>query len=178
MTRVKRWIYFISGLLLLGICVIIDAFPNIGYGLTLLLMVSSMMIRGLQNLFYYFTMAKYTVGGIVVLYKGILFLDASLFAFNLDDLPKEYVMLYLLAGMLANGLIDLLRVREVIQSGSRHWKYQLFTGAFKILISIVSVVFIHSGKILSIVYTIGLAHTAISRMVMAVRDTSIVYIKP
>ena len=107
MTRVKRCIYFISGLLLLGVCVIIDAFPEIGYGLILLLMVSSMMIRGMQDLFYYFTMARYTVGGVVVLYKGILFLDARLFALNLDSLPKEYVMLYLLAGMLANGLIDL-----------------------------------------------------------------------
>ncbi len=178
MTRVKRCIYFISGLLLLGVCVIIDAFPEIGYGLILLLMVSSMMIRGMQDLFYYFTMARYTVGGVVVLYKGILFLDVALFALNLDSLPKEYVMLYLLAGMLANGLIDLLRVREVIQSGSKHWKYQMFTGAFKIWITILCVLFFHSGKILSIVYTIGLAYTAISRMVIAVRDTSIVYIKP
>ena len=93
----QKFISFISGCLMIVFGILMLTLEEDGYEAVLLILETALMLSGIQQLFYYFTMARNMVGGIYIFYKGILLLDAGLFALNLDKVPEQYGMLYLIA---------------------------------------------------------------------------------
>lgn len=176
MTSGKRIGNFLIGLLmiLVGGMVLID--PNEGYGVAVAVLQLLLLFYGIKHLVYYFSLARFMVGGITVFYKGIVLLDLALFAFLMDDLPRRVVMLYLVGMMGFAGLVDILKSFESKRIEAPSWKYTFSYGLLKILIAFTGLFFINSFRMLSYIYCIGMFHGAISRIVTACRKTAIVYI--
>ena len=137
----------------------------------------ALIIRGVRLLVYYNSMARHMVGGKIILYEGIFFLDIGLLFVSIDDLPWMYVMLYLVIGLAISGVVDLLRANEIRLLESGHWKYHAFTGIVKILATVISFASFKYPFILVGVYSFGVVHSGVARIVSAVRPGAIVYIE-
>ncbi|MCR5106756.1 MAG: hypothetical protein K6B28_01190 [Lachnospiraceae bacterium] len=176
MGRTRRIIDIVAGCVMLLVCFLLMTDPGFGYGFAILFLIISMIAYGVRLLAYYVTMARFKVGGISVLYKGLLILDAGLFALCLKNVPKAYGLLYLLGCLLVDGIVDILKANEARKLEARHWRYRLFFGSGKILIAFSGLFFLGSGDVLILIYCAGLAHSAITKIINALRRTEIVYI--
>ncbi len=177
MGSVKRISYFFLGLLMILSSFVMFTWPEIGYELVLLILELTLLIHGIRQLVFYGLMARHMVGGINVFYNGLFYLDAGLFTLYLSDMPRIYVMIYLIGCMLFSGVTDAAHANEMRKQKFRHWKYELFSGLVKVLISLVCLFHINSMEIIAIVYGIGLLHSAVTHIVTAFRRTAIVYVQ-
>lgn len=177
MGKARRVFYFVSGVVMLVLCVVLISDPKEGYLPIIYLLELSLILEGIRKLVYYFTMARYMVGGLSVFYKGLFFLDAGLFTITLDDGPRIYAMIYLLAGLALSGCIDLLQANSARRLRAGHWRYQMFYGIGQIAIAGVGLFFLDSVSMLTWIFAAGLLHSAVSRMIMAFRRTAIVYVE-
>ena len=173
----QKFISFISGFLMIVFGILMLTLEEDGYEAVLLILETALLFSGIQQLFYYFAMARNMVGGIYIFYKGILLLDAGLFALNLDKVPEQYGMLYLIATMAFSGLTAVFHAVEAKRMQSGRWIHQMFYGCVEFLSAIVCLIFLNSGRILLIVYSIGLFHAGTHRILSAFRKSEIVYIK-
>ena len=176
MSNLKRvWNVFTAIILfVLAAMFIID--PVGGYDIAVIFVTIGLIGRGISLLHYYFSMARFSVGGIAVFYQGLLILDAGIFALGLDAIPQVFTMLYLLICMLVKGIIDVLRANQdrVMESG--RWQIRLIYGISLIILSFVGIFFIRSNRLLSYVYALSLIYSGISRLVSAFSKSSLVYI--
>ncbi len=177
MDSARRIYNFITGLLMVFLSGIMIYDRAEGYLAVLFCLECSLFLYGIRQIWYYLTMARHMVGGILVFYRGLFFLDAGVFTLNLDDVPRIYAMIYLLAGLAFSGIIDMLQANSARKLQSGHWKYQMFYGVVKVGFTVLSVFFINSVLMLTIIYSAGLLHAAVSRIVTAFRRTAIVYVE-
>lgn len=177
MSNTKRILKVLKGLVTILFCILLVIQPDDGYLFVVFILDISLLLYGFRLLIYYFTMARYTVGGIETLYKSIIVLDLGLFVFSLDTTPQKFVMLYLIIGLAFSGAVDILDAvgAKKLEAGS--WKYQFSYGLVKIVIAVVCLFFLDSMKIVTFVYCLGLVHSAISDIVSAFRKTAIAYIE-
>ena len=176
MNGVKRVLHVFIALIMMACGVLMLLDPWGGFTVVFRLLMLTLIIAGLRNIIYYISMARHAVGGIAILYKGILLFDAGLFAYSLADIPPVYTMIYLIICMMVSGGIDMLRANEArtMQSGS--WKLQFFYGAGNMALAIIAIFFLNSGLLVSVIYGISLIHSAVCRLITAFRRTAIVYI--
>ena len=135
----------------------------------------SMILSGILDLFYYFTMARHMVGGRAILYRGILFLDFGLFTGTLEDIQPVYVLLYLLACHAFAGAVDILRALEARKLQAPAWRFSMAYGVINCMIAVGCAVFIRSPEAVVIIYCSGLIYSALVRIASAVRRTAIAY---
>lgn len=162
-------------LIILGLLLLQD--PRGGYDLVLRLLMTTFTLYGLQMLVYFFTMARYMTGGFEILYKGVFILDAGLFVLFLDNIPRLYVMFYLLGGLALSGVIDILQANYARKLQAGNWRYQIFYGILKVLILVPALFYLDSVRSLTYIYAAGLIHTAFTCLVTAFRRTEIVYVE-
>ena len=186
MSLSQKFISFMSGffMILFGVLVLVWQRYNISnsndsnaYVAILWILETALIISGIQQLVYYFTMARNMVGGIYIFYKGILLLDAGLFAVALCEVPEQYGMLYLIATMAFSGITAIIHAIEAKRMQSGRWIHQMFYGSVEFLSAIVCLIFLNNGEIFEIVYSVGLFHAGAHRILAAFRPSSIVYIK-
>ena len=133
MTGSRRILNIFSGLLLLVFSAALFMFPEDAIPVVLLVIGLGITFRGLQTLIYYFSMARYMVGGKRILFRTIILLDFGLFTSALADHPAIYIILFIAGIHLFSGLVTALRANEARQEGSSKW---IFT-AFYALIDVV-----------------------------------------
>ena len=167
----------ILGVLIILGAVILIAFPNEGLLIVAGILCLSLFIYGIKTLIYYFTMARHMVGGRIMLYLGMIVLDLGMFALMLTDIPRIYIVLYLLIIYAFSGVIEILRALEVKKNNGPSWKFKLFSGLVNIVIAILCIVFIGHTDVIVFIYSLGLIYSAIVRIVTAFRKTAIVYIQ-
>ncbi len=165
------------GVFMLVLCVLMVFDPESGFAIVVGVLSISLVIVGLRKLFYYFTMARHMVGGKAALYTGIIVLDIGMFAGALNDMPKLYVVLYLLGVHAFAGTIDVLRSMEAKRMSAPSWRTSMASGAINIAISIVCLAFLRSPRMIVYIYAAGLAWSALVRIAGACRKTAIVYIQ-
>lgn len=175
MTAAKRFLNVLSSLVTLLCSVIMLLFPDEGYAFVILFLDISLILYGLRMLVYYFTMARFMVGGIATFYKSIFAIDLGLFVFNLDQVPQKYAMLYLLFGLAFSGAVDILRSFESRRLKTS-WRLHISYGVVKLGTAIVCLFFLNSVRLLTLVYCIGLIHSAILSFFNSFRRTAIVYV--
>lgn len=177
MTGGKRILHFFIGIFLIIACVVILVFPDEGFIFVTFALSLTFLISGISSLIYFFTMAAFMVGGLRELYKAMIFLDFGLFLFNLDNLPQVLVMLYIAASLAFSGIVDIMHSFESKSMRSNLWKYEFGYGFIQISMAIISLFFLHSLRMMMIIYCIGLLHSAASHIIRAVKKTAIVFVE-
>lgn len=176
MSGVQRIKDILIGILIILGAVILIAFPKEGFIITAAILSLSLFIYGIKTLIYYFTMARHMVGGRIMLYLAVVVLDLGMFTMMLTNIPKIYIVLYLLVIYAFAGVVDILRALEAKKYQASSWKLSLISGIISVVVAILCVVFIGSTNMIVYFYSAGLIYSAIVRIVTACRKTAIVYI--
>ena len=177
MSKSRRILDIIVAAVMVFCSVIMFIVPDAGYQLVLLILEISLLFNGVRLLYYYFSMARYKVGGISYLYKGIIYIDAGLFALNLHNVPQAFAMLYLIATHVISGGKDILQANQARKMEAGHWRYQLVYGIIKIGGAITCLFFINSTLVVTYLYAIGLLHSAVTKVITALRKSAVVYVQ-
>ena len=177
MTVIQRIKEIVAGLLMLLGAAVIMTDPEMGYIIIILVLSLFLIVMGIKRLFYYFTMARFMVDGKESLYTGVLLLDFGAITGSLSDVPKFYILLYLVAVHAFSGLVEILRAREARGQGSGFWKLKMVHGIIDMIMAVICIIFINEGSIAVLIYGIGLIYSALTRMVLAFRKTKLVYIQ-
>ena len=158
-----------------AVFMIID--PDDGFYVIAAIMSISLLLLGVRLIWYYFTLAIHMVGGRKMFYFGVLLLDFGMFVLSLGDIPRIWVLLYLLVTHAFSGMVELLRIREARHSGGRVSKLLLTLGIANILTALLCIVFIRSTRAAVYIYSAGLIYGAVIRIINAVRETRIIFIE-
>jgi hypothetical protein len=154
--------------------------PEDGITLIVLILSISLIINGLRNIIYYFTMARHMVGGRSILYTGVIIFDLGVFSLSVSDNSDRFVILYMLIIHMFSGLVDILRALESKRMSAPSWRFKFSSGVVNIAIAIAAFVSGYMFKSLTLIayiYSAGLIYSAISRIITAFRKTAIVYIQ-
>lgn len=171
--RIKN---ILIGVMMLLVSLVMFLDPEDGIYLAALFITFSLIFLGLRSLFFYFTMARHMVGGRSMLYIGIIMLDLGVLFTTLSDVPKLYIVLYLLFIHAFAGAVGILRSLEARRLGSA-WRLNMTSGVVNVVMAVLCVVFLRSVRIIVFIYGIGLIYTACIRIVTAFRRTAVVYIQ-
>lgn len=168
--------------ILIGIAIILGAliliaFPEDGIIITASILSLSLFIYGIKTLIYYVTMARHMVGGRIMLYLAVVVLDLGMFTMMLTNIPKIYIVLYLVVVYAFAGVVSILRALEAKRYQASMWKLSLISGIINVVIAILCIIFMRSTNMIVYLYCVGLIYSAIVRIVTAFRKTAIVYIQ-
>lgn len=168
--------------ILIGIAIILGAliliaFPEDGIIITASILSLSLFIYGIKTLIYYVTMARHMVGGRIMLYLAVVVLDLGMFTMMLTNIPKIYIVLYLVVVYAFAGVVSILRALEAKRYQAPMWKLSPISGIINVVIAILCIIFMRSTNMIVYLYCAGLIYSAIVRIVTAFRETAIVYIQ-
>lgn len=177
MTKLQRVKNVIYGLLLLASGVILLFMPEDAFVLLLLLLSMTLLISGLNTLVYYFTMARFMVDGKMLLYKGIIVFDFGVLTASLVDVPRQFVLVYLIGVHAFSGLVELLRAMEARRYGGKNWRLKMGHGFVNVITCIICIIFLNNTNTVVIVYALGILYSGVLTLVSAFRRTAFVYIQ-
>ena len=176
MSSIQRILRVLSGVLMILGALFLMALPDIGYVLIMLILSITLIVMGIRSLAYYFSMARFAVGGKMVLFLGVIELDLGVFIGTLYSLPRFYILLFLVASFAVSGVISIVRGLEAKKYGSPAWKWKIVSGAVNLTFVVLCTIFMNSNAVLITIYGIGLIISGIGRIVDSFRRTAIVYI--
>lgn len=165
------------GLIWILLAVVLLFFPEDSFLLVVLVLSAGLLISGVSTLIYYFTMARFMVGGKMMLYKGVIIFDFGVLTASLADLPRTYVLLYLVAIHAFSGFVEILRVMEVRRYGGKNWRLKLGHGIINLVMCILCLVYIKNTNTVIVIYALGILYSGILTFITAFRKTALVYIQ-
>ena len=177
MTKWQRVKTIFGSLAAMAFAPLLIAEPDLGCVAIVLVLGLAAALAGLRMLVYYMSMARHMVGGKIILYIGIIVFDFGLFTFGFADVPKQYIMLYLILGHLFCGLVEILRAMEIRKRGLGSWRLKLLMGLGNLALGVLCLAKINSSAVTVYLYSLGLVWTAMGRMVSAFRPASVVYVE-
>ncbi|MBO6159415.1 MAG: hypothetical protein J6P72_09215 [Firmicutes bacterium] len=176
MTKLQRFQSILASLFQLLFAVLILFFSDLGYGIITALISFSLLLSAIREFRYYFSMARYMVGGKRMLYRALIMTDLAFLSLSIAQIPTIYIQIYLVAIFGFSGFVDLMRALEARRGGASSWKLNAFHSAFNLLMAILCLCFIRFGRVTEILYVISLVNSAILRLITAFRRTAIIYI--
>lgn len=150
-----------------------------GFMLVCMLMSLSLILFGVRNLLFYFTMARHMVNGKAILYVGVIGLDFGIFSMTISRNQLLAVVLYLLGARAFAGVVDILRAREARRHKAPSWRFNLAEGIANIATAAATVVFglgLGNMRAVAAIYSLGLVYSAVLNLISACQKTAIVYI--
>lgn len=177
MTLFQRVKSILFSLLMIAAAVLMVTFSDQSYNLILIFLGTGLFLSGIGTLFYYFTMARFMVGGKSMLGKGVLQVDFALLTMSLTDVPKFYVLMYLAGIHAFSGLVEILRANETRKNGSKNYKLKLAHGVLNVFMALCCIIFIKKTGTAVYIYCSGLIYSAILRIITAFRKSAIVYVR-
>ena len=135
-----------------------------------------LFIYSIRMLVYYFQMARYMVGGKEILYRGILFLDLSMFIITLSTIPSTYVMLYMVGMLAFSGAVDIMNAMD-LRRLQGHWILQFIRGTVCVVGAVLCIVMMNTPKMVVNIFCFMLFYNAVMRIINAVRPTEIIAIQ-
>lgn len=173
--RIKR---FFIGLIMLVVAIVFIVDPtDEAYKLVIAVLSLGLAAKGIRDIFFYFTMARHMVGGKTILIQGVIVLDFALLTGSLSDVPKIYILLYLIVIHAFSGVVEVLRAMEAKRVVEGPWKMKFSHGIVNFLLAFSCLIFIKQTNTALIIYSIGLAYSALMRMADAFRRTAFILIK-
>ena len=177
MTKMQRVRTFFSGLAAFPLAGIMMLDAELGLDISILLLCLALLSTGLRYMFYYIFTARHMVGGKSILYTALIILDLAFFSFTLNDIPKFYLMLYLVGTHAFDGAIKILRGMEAKKLESPSWKFTVVTGGINIAIALCCLVFMMDISIQVAIYSFGLMYNGVFNIYKAFKKSEIVYIQ-
>ena len=177
MTKFKRIREIAKGLIMLVAALLMAAEPKLGYVTITVVLSLYLMLMGLKNIFFYFTMAMHMADGKTLLYRGVIMLDFGLLTFTLTDVPHYYILIYLIIVHAFSGFVEILRAYEARKQGMKLLKAKMAHGIIDLTLAILCIICIGDMETAVIIYCIGLAYSAVVRIVSAFRRTKFIYIQ-
>ncbi len=176
MSGLRRILHiFIAALMIFGAYIMVAS--NEGYAIIVLILGLTFMVRGFAKIFFYISMARFAVGGKSILISGIFFLDIGAFTITLSNIPKSFIMFYLLGVYFISGGILLLRGLERKKVGAG-WKFHLIRGLINIgLASTCFFTYTNFPVIVVWLFAASIVYSAIMRIINALRKTAIIYVQ-
>ena len=166
------------GVLMLVFAIILIVNPSDDiYMLLIIILALGLAISGIKDIIFYFTMARHMVGGKMILVQGVIVLDFALLTGSLSDVPKFYVLLYLIGVHAFSGVVETLRALESKRSVEGPWKLKLSHGIVNFLLAAACLIFIRHADTALIIYGIGLVYSAVMRILTAFRRTAFMVIE-
>lgn len=147
------------------------------YILIILVMAIGLAVKGIKDIAFYFTMARHMVGGKIMLFQGVITLDFALFTFSLTDIPRVYILLYLIGVHAFSGVVELLRGMEAKRTVDGPWKLKFSHGVINMLLALACVIFIGNSGTAVIIYATGLIYSAVMRIISAFKRTAFILIE-
>ncbi|MCR5788682.1 MAG: hypothetical protein K6G83_02230 [Lachnospiraceae bacterium] len=132
---------------------------------------------GIKNIIFYFTMARHMVGGKMILIQGVIILDFALFTGSLADVPRIYILLYLIGIHAFSGAVEILRAMEAKRTVEGPWKLKLSHGVINFALALACLVFIRHSNTALLIYSVGLIYSAVIRILSSFRRTTFVMIQ-
>ena len=180
MTRFGRILSAIAALITIAFSILLFYLDAIhGLKLILLIIQTTMSLRGLQTIVYYLSMGRHMVGGQNVLYRGMIFLDLGILAGTIFEHPVVYTLVYISLLHVFTGAVSVLRANESRKIGAP-WKLKMAYGITNILLAaavVISGIASEQLRVAVWIYSIGIIYSSILRIITAFRKTEIVYIQ-
>ena len=178
MTMLQKTASVIWGILSVVLAIFIIMTPGAdNYYYVLWLITIGLLVTGISKLFYYFSMARFMVGGKLSLYEGVILTDAAMFTISLSDVPRFYIILYLAIIHAFSGLVEILRSREAGSYKAKGWFFKLMHGLVNIALALACIIYIRRANTAAFIYAVGLIYSGIIRIVTAFRRSTLVYIQ-
>ena len=177
MTKWQRIKSIFGSLVALAFVPLLIEDPDVGCMAIVLVLGIAAALAGLRMVIYYASMARHMVGGKIILYIGVILFDFGLFSFGIADIPKQYIMLYLMLGHLFYGLVEILRAMEIRKRKLGSWRFKLLIGLGNLALGVLCLAQINSSKMTVYIYCMGLLWSALGRIVSAFRPASVVYVE-
>ena len=112
----------------------------------------------------------------MILFQAVVVLDFALFTASLSDVPKVYILLYLVGVHAFTGVVETLRAMEAKRTVDGPWKMKLAHGIVNFALALACLVFIKHINTAVFIYSLGLIYSAVIRIVSAFRRTAFVVI--
>ena len=138
---------------------------------------AGLAISGIKDIVFFFTMARHMVGGKMILFQGVVVLDFALFTLSLSNVPKIYILLYLVGIHVFSGVVEILRANEARKTVEGPWKIKFSHGVINILLAALCLVFIKELGIAVLIYSGCLVYSAVIRIINACRKTAFILIE-
>ena len=177
MTSLQRIKTFFIGAFRIVIGALLMYFPKEAFPFVTSILGLALMVWGIKHLYYYFTMARFMVDGRIILILGVILLDLGVLSASLVDVPKIYIILYLIIIHAFSGIIQILRTAESMRYGAKSWRLNLAHGVFEIAIVIACFIFIKNPGTVAFIFGIGLINSGIISIITSFRKSALVYIQ-
>lgn len=176
MNRLQRIRSFFSGIMMLlgGVALIFLEDQS----LTLITMIIgiSLLVMGLNSLFYYFAMARFMVGGKAALVSALFMLDFGAFTLAMYDASRLAILMYLTGLYAFSGLVAILRAVE-LRRNKGPWKLRLAQGVGSAVIAVACIFSRGNAALPVLIYSGGLIYSAVLRIIAAFRKTELVFVQ-
>ena len=177
MTVIRRINIILFGIaqFILGLIMLI--MPEYGTRIVLLTIGYYLIIIGYKNIWYYFGMARFMVDGRLALIQGVIMIDFGFLANSLTDVPRIYIIIYLMIIHTFSGILEILRALEEKKYGSKSWRLKLCHGIVNLTIVILCVIFIQNNSTAVIIFASGVIYSAIIRIITGFRRSSFLFVQ-
>ncbi len=176
-TRVKNILTgLISILLGLMLFFIPEEAADAGFYVVVLILSLGLLISGIKEIIFYFSMAIHMVGGKRSLYRGVIILEVAFFTMSLYEIPRIFILLYLIGVHAFSGGVEIMRAMEAKKNDSSYI-LKLIQGIMDILLAACCLVFIKNGNIATYIYAAGLINSSIMKIIGSFKKTAVVYIQ-
>ena len=176
MTKWQRLSMILKALLMIAAALLLIVMEeDAGYFLLGMLSIY-LTVFAVRELIYYFSMARFMVGGKYIFYRGILTLDLGVFSGTLTALPSFMVLVFLAAMLGFSGAVNIMNAMDAKKMGA-HWRLKAGFGLGSILLAFLSLFFIRSSEDIFLICSAALVYHAIGRILIAMRPTAIVSIQ-
>ena len=159
---------------LISVAVLLAFLGENGQKLIGLIMGVSLIIYGIRCLVAYFLKFRYTVGGRMQLYIGIIVMDLGLLIFSSYNGSSFLILIYLLGFRFVLGGIDVARALEA-RKNRAPWKVKLAVGIIS-LATVLLCIILRDPEIVVDVFCFGLLLSAVEHIITAFRRNKIVTI--
>ena len=166
------------GLVMLTVAFVFIANPSEDvYRSIVAILALGLAIAGLKDMIFYFRMARHMIGGKMILIQGAIIFDFAILTGALANVPKIYILLYLIGIHAFSGVVEILRAMEAKNSVEGPWKMKFGHGLVNLALAVACLIFIRRSNTAIMIYSIGLIYSAIIRIFNAFRRTSFILIQ-
>ena len=130
----------------------------------------------IREFHYFFTLARFMVGGKYLFYRAILALDFGIFAVTMTRMPSEIILFFLCASFIFTGVIDILKSMDSKKMGGS-WRLRFAKGALTILFSALCMVFLRTPDTAISLLVFNLLYNAVIRIITALKPANIMAIQ-